>query len=74
MQKQERTVIHFQKGDQHLYFGNLKALFDTIGETEIGNSYAYLRNLFVKSTNFKTRTGCIIRKGTIIPSSRKYKK
>lgn len=71
--RQLRTIIHFQNGDEHLYFGNLKALFDTVGEETIGNSYSYIRNLFVKLSSFTTKTGCIIRKGQIVTSKNKRK-
>ena len=69
--KQERTVIHLEKYGLHYYYGNLKALFDNWSRDALGVSYNYLKNYGLSSDNPYNGKNCIIRKGTIITSTRK---
>lgn len=69
--KQERTVIHLEKDGLHYYYGNLKALFDNWSRDALGVSYNYLKNYGLSSDNPYNGKNCIIRKGTIITSTRK---
>lgn len=71
MDKQRRTVIHLEIGNRHFYYGNLKALTDNWSKEDLGVSYNYLRNYGLSLDNPYTNKKCIIRKGTLITSSRK---
>ena len=68
--KQERAIVHLEKDGQHYYYGNLKALTDHWDKDAIGVGYAYLRNYGISSDNPYIGKHCIIRKGTIITSSK----
>ena len=71
MEKQLRTVVHLQiNEDDHRYFGNVKALCDNVSYEILGASYNYIRNTLTKDNPLKTKTGCIIRKGVLIPSTK----
>ena len=68
--KQERAVVHLEKNGQHYYYGNLKALTDHWDKTDLGVSYAYLKNLNISENNPFRNEKCIIRRGIIITSKR----
>ena len=70
--KQERMDVHLEIGGQHYYYGNLKALCDHWGKDAIGVSYSYLKNLNISGEMpFKNHL-CVIRRGIIITSPKKY--
>ena len=70
--KQERMVVHLEIDGQHYYYGNLKALCDHWGKDAIGVSYSYLKNLNISEDKPYRNDYCIIRKGIIITSPRRY--
>lgn len=69
--KQERGVVHLflKKEGTHLYYGNLKALFDANEQTEndgsLGVSYNYLKNYDFSEGRAYCNDIVEIRKGTI---------
>lgn len=69
--KQERGVVHLllKKEDRHLYYGNLKALFDANEKAEndgsLGVSYNYLKNYDFSDGRAYANDLVEIRKGTI---------
>ncbi|MDL2230533.1 hypothetical protein LJB87_01925 [Alistipes sp. OttesenSCG-928-L06] len=72
-EKQERTVIHLQKGDEHFYFGSLAAIYTIFDKSAIGISYGSLRNFGVsENTPYKNKY-VTIRKGILktIPNKNK---
>ncbi len=69
--KQERAIVHLEKGGQHYYYGNLKALTDHWDKDAIGVGYAYLRNYGISEEKTFRNNKCIIRKGIIMTSPRK---
>jgi len=70
--KQERVVVHLEVDGQHYYYGNLKALCDHWDKNALGVGYAYLRNYGISEDKPFRNNQCIIRKGIIMTSSRKY--
>ena len=68
--KQERAIVHLEIDGQHYYYGNLKALCDHWKKDAIGVSYNYLRNYGITHDKPFVGKHCIIRKGTIITSTR----
>ena len=71
--KQVRAIVHLEKDGKHYYYGNLKALTDSWDKDEIGVSYSYLKNLNISEEKPFINGKCIVRRGVIITSSRKYK-
>ena len=72
MEKLQRSIIHLEKPDgEHLYFGNAKALCDNVSYEILGASYNYIRNNLGKDNRLQTKTGCILRKGALISSTKK---
>ena len=74
-EKQERSVIHLQIGEQHWYFGNIKGIFERFTKEDIGTSYHSLRNyrLSPEKQYINEKTGVTIRKGALITTERKSK-
>ena len=70
--RQERMVVllYNKITGSFLFYGNLKALFEHNDATELGISYNYLRNRFVKE-NYYENDKIIIHKGIIQTSTRK---
>ena len=68
--KQERSIIHLEIDGKHYYYGNLKALCDHWNKDDIGVSYNYLKNVGIGEGTPYIGKKCIIRKGTIITTSR----
>lgn len=72
--KQERTVVHLEKDGKHYYYGNLKALTDHWDKETIGVSYAYLKNLNISEDKPFRNDNCIIHRGILVTSGRRYSK
>lgn len=68
--KQERSIIHLEIDGKHYYYGNLKALCDHWNKDDIGVSYNYLKNAGISEETPFIGKKCIIRKGTLITTSR----
>lgn len=70
--KQERTVIHLQIGDNHHYFGSIANIFEHFDAEIIGISYGSLRNYGLSENKPYQNNKCIIRKGILLakPSNR----
>lgn len=64
-EKQERTVIHLQKRDEHYYFGSLAAIYTIFSKEDIGISYGSLRNYGLSQEKSYTNKLVIIRKGVL---------
>lgn len=65
-------VIHLEIGGQHHCYGNLKALCDQWDKDALGVSYYYLKNLCISVDRPFKNEKCIIRKGIIVTSKKKY--
>ena len=72
--KQERAIVHLEKDGRHYYYGNLKALCDHWSKEDIGVSYSVLRNTGVSEGKPFVNGQCIIRKGIIVTSLRRFGK
>lgn len=71
--KQERTVIHLQIGDNnHHYFGSIANIYEYYDADTIGISYGSLRNYGLSQDKPYQNNKCIIRKGILLakPSNR----
>lgn len=70
--KQERTVIHLQIGDNHHYFGSIANIYEYYDADTIGISYGSLRNYGLSEEKPYQNKKCIIRKGVLLakPSNR----
>lgn len=70
--KQERTVIHLQIGDNHHYFGSIANIYEYYDADIIGISYGSLRNYGLSEKKPYQNKKCIIRKGVLLakPSNR----
>lgn len=70
--KQERTVIHLQIGDNHHYFGSIANIYEYYDAETIGISYGSLRNYSLSEDKPYHNKKCIIRKGVLLakPSNR----
>jgi len=70
--KQERTVIHLQIGDEHHYFGSIANIYECYDADTIGISYGSLRNYGLSQDKPYQNNKCIIRKGILLakPSNR----
>lgn len=69
--KQERAIIHLQLGENHFYYGNIKAMCVSWDKDDLGVSYNYLRNFGLEENKPYVGKKCIVRKGIIVTSSRK---
>ncbi|MFV0332009.1 MAG: hypothetical protein ACK5KL_19640 [Dysgonomonas sp.] len=67
--KQERTVIHLQIGDNHHYFGSIANVFEYFDTETIGISYGSLRNYGLSEEKPYQNKKCIIRKGVLLAKS-----
>lgn len=67
--KQERTVIHLQLGDNHHYFGSLANIYEYFDQDTIGISYGSLRNYGLSEDKPYQNKKCIIRKGVLLAKS-----
>jgi len=65
MENKERTVIHLQMGEQHFYFGSIRALCNQFSHEEIGISYGSIRNYGLSEIRPYVNSKCCIRKGTL---------
>lgn len=70
--KQERAIIHLQLGDNHYYYGNIKAMCDSWDKDTLGVSYNYLRNYGLEEKNYVGKK-CVVRKGIIVTSPKQKK-
>ncbi len=70
--KQERSVIHLQIGDDHHYFGSIANIYEYYDADTIGISYGSLRNYGLSKDKPHQNNKCIIRKGVLLakPSNR----
>lgn len=70
--KQERSVIHLQIGDDHHYFGSIANIYEYYDADTIGISYGSLRNYGLSQDKPYQNNKCIIRKGILLakPSNR----
>lgn len=70
--KQERSVIHLQIGDDHHYFGSIANIYEYYDTDTIGISYGSLRNYGLSQDKPYQNNKCIIRKGILLakPSNR----
>ncbi len=66
MAKYQQKVIHLQLGEEHHYFGSLKAMCDTFGKEQIGITYASLRHTGLAPDTPYHNKKCIIRQGVLI--------
>lgn len=69
-----RTVIHLQIGNEHYYFGSLKALFDRFDASLIGISYGGIRNYKLSLKKCYQNNKVIIRKGILTTSESSKKR
>ena len=63
--------MHFEIGDRHYYYGNLKALTDLWNKDAIGVTYAYLKNLNITADKPYRNDKCVIRRGILVTSPKK---
>ena len=76
--KQERGVVHLvmKATGENFFYGNLKALFDNHEQTEndktLGVAYNYLKNYDFSNGKTYENSICIIRKGVINTTTKKY--
>lgn len=70
--KQERSVVHLQIGDDHHYFGSIANIYEYYDADTIGISYGSLRNYGLSKDKPYQNNKCIIRKGILLakPSNR----
>lgn len=76
-EKQERGLVHLflKESGQHLYYGNLKALFDAQEKQEndgcLGVSYNYMKNYKFSEGRYYANDKVEIRKGIIDTHTKK---
>lgn len=70
--KQERSIVHLQIGDDHHYFGSIANIYEYYDADTIGISYGSLRNYGLSQDKPYKNSKCIIRKGVLLakPSNR----
>lgn len=63
-EKQERKVVHLQRGDSHEYYGSIEQLFNKYTKEELGFSIYQVRNNLRKMGVMESPL-CIIRVGVL---------
>ena len=64
-EKQGRTVVHLQFGENHYYFGSVAAIYEKFTKDDIGISYGSLRNYGLSEEKPYKNKLVIIRKGIL---------
>ena len=64
--EKERTVIHLELDGQHYYYGSVACLYEHHTSSEIGITYAALRNYGLSSEKPYRNNKCTIRKGVLL--------
>ncbi len=72
--KQSRNVIHLEIGDDHHYFGSIRALCDVFGKDKIGITYKSLTNVRISADKPYQNKYCTIRKGVLKTALRAHNK
>lgn len=68
--KQERAIVHLQLGENHYYYGNIKAMCASWEKDTLGVSYNYLRNYGLEINKPYVGKKCVVRKGVIVTSQK----
>lgn len=61
-----QKVVHLQIGNEHYYFGSLKALSDNFPKEKIGLTYDSLRHVKLSAATPYTNKLCTIRIGVLV--------